>query len=309
MDTNLVEIFYIIDEFCKEIERTMEGHCLTKDTSKKTRNRAFTMSNSEVITIMIMFHQSHYRDITAFYINYIQQHCQRDFPHTVSYNRFVELQQKALIPMAVFLQLCCLGKCTGISFMDSTPIRVCHIKREKSHMVIERSRNKVFKGLAAKGKSAIGWFFGFKLHLVVNDKGEIIKFLITPANADDREPLQDSRFHEKLFGKLFADKGYISQSLFEKLFTDNIHLITKIRKNMKNALMHLHDKIILRKRAVIETINDLLKNGCQIEHTRHRCLANFVGNLVAGLIACNLAPEKPALNLEIIDLNAINKVA
>ena len=88
--------------------------------------------------------------------------------------------------MAVFLQLCCLGKCTGISFMDSTPIRVCHIKREKSHMVIERSRNKVFKGLAAKGKSAIGWFFGFKLHLVVNDKGEIIKFLITPANVDDR---------------------------------------------------------------------------------------------------------------------------
>ena len=301
MDTNLVEIFYIVDEFCKEIERTMEGHRLVKDTSKKTRNRAFTMSDSEVITIMIMFHQSRYRDIKSFYINYIQQHCKRDFPHTVSYNRFVELQQKALIPMAVFLQLCCLGKCTGISFIDSTPIRVCHIKREKSH--------KVFKGLAAKGKSTIGWFFGFKLHLVINDKGEIIKFVITQANVDDREPLNDSRFHEKLFGKLFADKGYISQDLFEKLFVDNIHLITIIRKNMKNSLMHLHDKIILRKRAIIETVNDLLKNGCQIEHTRHRCLTNFVGNLVAGLIAYNLAPKKPALNLEIIDLNATKKIA
>ena len=301
MDTNLVEIFYIIDEFCKEIEKTMEGHSLPKDISKKTRSRAFTMSNSEVITIMIMFHQSRYRDIKSFYINYIQQHCKRDFPHTVSYNRFVELQQKALIPMAVFLQLCCLGKCTGISFIDSTPIRVCHIKREKSH--------KVFKGLAAKGKSTIGWFFGFKLHLVINDKGEIIKFVITQANVDDREPLNDSRFHEKLFGKLFADKGYISQDLFEHLFVDNIHLITRIRKNMKNSLMHLHDKIILRKRAIIETINDLLKNGCQIEHTRHRCLTNFVGNLVAGLIAYNLAPKKPALNLEIIDLNALKKVA
>jgi len=301
MDTNLVEIFYIIDEYCKEIEKTMEGHLLTKETSKKTRKRAFTMSDSEVITIMIMFHQSHYRDLKTFYINYIQRYRQRDFPHTVSYNRFVELQQKALLPMVVFLQLCCLGKCTGISFIDSTPIRVCHIQREKSH--------KVFKGLATKGKSTIGWFFGFKLHLVINDKGEIIKFVITPANVDDREPLIDHKFHEKLFGKLFADKGYISQNLFEKLFVDHIHLITKIRKNMKNALMHLHDKIILRKRAIIETINDLLKNGCQIEHTRHRCLTNFVANLVAGIIAYNLAPKKPALNLEIIDLNALKRVA
>jgi len=301
MDTNLVEIFCIIDEFCKEIEKTMEGHRLRKDTSKKTRKRAFTMSDSEVITIMIMFHQSHYRDLKAFYIRHIQGHCQRDFPHTVSYNRFVELQQKALLPMTVFLQLCCLGKCTGISFIDSTPVRVCHIKREKSH--------KVFKGLATKGKSTMGWFFGFKLHLVVNDKGEIIQFVITRANVDDREPLKDHRFHEKIFGKLFADRGYISQDLFEKLFVDNIHLITRIRKNMKNSLMHLHDKIILRKRAIIETINDLLKNDCQIEHTRHRCFTNFIGNLVAGLIAYNLAPKKPALNLEIIDLNAVKMIA
>jgi len=301
MDTNLVEIFYIIDEFCKEIEKTMEGHVVTKDTSKKKRNKAFTMSDSEIITIMLMFHRSRFRDMKAFYINHIQRYCQRDFPHTVSYNRFVELQQKALVPMVVFLQLCCLGKCTGISFIDSTPIRVCHIKREKSH--------KVFKGLATKGKSTIGWFFGFKLHLVINDKGEIIKCLITQANVDDREPLKDSKFHEQLFGKLFADKGYISQSLFDQLFIDNIHLITKIRKNMKNSLMLLNDKIILRKRAIIETINDLLKNGCQIEHTRHRSVANFVGNLVAGLIAYNLAPKKPALNLEIIDLDAIKKVA
>ena len=301
MFSNLVEIFYYIDEFCIEIDKTMEGHQLTNGTSKKTRKRAFTMSDSEVITIMIMFHQSHYRDFKTFYINYIQEHCQRDFPHTVSYNRFVELQQKALLPMVIFLQLCCLGKCTGISFMDSTPIRVCHIKREKS--------NKVFKGMATKGKSTVGWFFGFKLHLVINDKGEIIQFIITQANVDDREPLKDSKFHEKLFGKLFADKGYISQTLFEKLFIDNIQLITRIKKNMKNALMHMHDKIILRKRAIIETVNDLLKNGCQIEHTRHRCLTNFVGNLVSGLIAYNLAPKKPALNIEIIDTNAIKKVA
>jgi len=301
MNTNIVEIYYIIDEFCKEIERTMEGHQLVKKTSNKTRKRAFTMSDSEIITIMILFHQSHCRDIKYFYINYIMNHCKEDFPHTVSYNRFVELQEKALLPMVIFLQLCCLGKCTGISIIDSTPIRVCHIKREKSH--------KVFKGIATKGKSTIGWFFGFKLHLVINDKGEIIEFLITQAHIDDREPLKDRRFHDKLFGKLFGDKGYICKDLFEKLFIDNIHLITKIRKNMKNALMHIHDKIALRKRAIIETVNDLLKNGCQIEHTRHRCFHNFIGNLVAGLIAYNLAPKKPALNIEIIDKDAIRKIA
>jgi hypothetical protein len=234
-------------------------------------------------------------------VNHIQRYRTCDFPHTVSCNRFVELQQKALLPMVIFLQLCCLGQCTGVSFIDSTPIRVCHIKREKSH--------KVFKGLAAKGKSTIGWFFGFKLHLVVNDKGEIIKFVITQANVDDREPLKNQRFHEKIFGKLFGDKGYISQDLFEKLFVDNIHLITKIKKNMKNALMHLYDKIALRKRAIIETINDLLKNGCQIEHTRHRCFTNFIGNLVAGLIAYNLAPKKPALTIEIIDMDQVKRIA
>src|SRR5215510_87554 len=301
MDTNLVEIFYFVDEFCKEIEKTMEGHLLAKDTSKKTRKRAFTMSDSEVITIMIMFHQSRYRDIKSFYIKHIQKNCKSDFPETVSYNRFVELQQKALLPMTVFLQVCCMGKCTGISIIDSTPIRVCHIKREKSH--------KVFKGLAVKGKSTIGRFFGFKLHLVINDKGEIIQFVITQANVDDREPLKNKRFHDKLFGKIFADKGYISKDLFEKLFINNIHLITKIKKNMKNALMHLFDKIALRKRSIIETINDLLKNGCQIEHTRHRCLNNFIGNMVSGLIAYNLAPKKPALNIEIIDTNALMRVA
>ena len=301
MYANLVDIFYFVDEFCKEIEKTMEGHLLVDESAKKRRKRAFIMSDSEVITIMIMFHQSRFRDLKSFYINYIQRHCTRDFPHTVSYNRFVELQQKALLPMVIFLQLCCLGKCTGISITDATPIRVCHIKREKSH--------KVFKGLATKGKSTIGWFYGFKLHLVINDKGEIIQFVISQAHIDDRQPLQNERFHERIFGKLFADKGYISKDLFEKLFVNNIHLITKIRKNMKNALMHLHDKIVLRQRSIIETINDLLKNGCQIEHTRHRCFNNFIGNLVSGLIAYNFAPKKHALNLEIIDMNAVKMIA
>ena len=155
--------------------------------------------------------------------------------------------------MTAFLQLCCLGKCTGIFYIDSTPLRVCHIKREYSH--------KTFKGLATKSKTSTGWTFGFKLHIVINEKGEILDFLISQAHVDDREPLKNKRFHDKVFGKIFADKGYISQSLFEELFIDGIHLITGLKKNMKmkNSPMLLRDRIYLRKRVLIETVNDQLK--------------------------------------------------
>ena len=172
-------------------------------------------------------------------------------------------------------------------------INECHIKRIHMH--------KTTKGWAAKEKSTMGWFYGFKLHLIINEMGEIIQWQLTPGNVDDRAPLKDSEFTEKLFGKLFADRGYISQDLFEKLFVDDIHLVTKIKKNMKNSMMNLHDKILLRKRSVIETVNDELKNVCNIEHTRHRSVDNFATNLLAGLIAYNLLPKKPSMNIEIID--------
>jgi hypothetical protein len=219
----------------------------------------------------------------------------------VSYSRFVELQRRALLPAVIFLQVCCPGKCTGISIIDSAPVRVCHVKREKSH--------KVFKGLAAEGKSTVGRFFEFKLHPTVNDKGEITEFLITQAGIDDRQPLKDRTFHEKLFGKLPGDRGHISKDLFEKPFVSNIHPITKIKKNMKNTPMHLQDKTILRKRAVIETMNDQLKNICQTEHTGHRSFHNFIFNIISGLIAYIFEPKKPSLNLEIVDMDKIKKIA
>ena len=151
----------------------------------------------------------------------------------------------------------------------------------------------------------MGWFYGFKLHLVINDRGEIILWRLTPGNVDDREPLKDDCFTDKHFGKLFADSGYISQSLFEKLFIGDIHLVTKIKKNMKNSLMNLYDKIALRKRALIETVNEELKNVCHIEHTRHSSFDNFATNLFAGLIAYNLMPKKPEMNIEVIDKSRI----
>lgn len=243
--------------------------------------------------ILVLFHTMHFRDLKSFYLGYVCQHMGKEFPHTVSYNRFVERQAQVSLHLLLFLQTCALGKCTGISIIDSTPLVSCHIKRMHMH--------KTMKGWAAKGKCTMGWFYGFKLHLVINDKAEIIQWQLTPGNVDDRAPLKDSRFTEKLFGKLFADRGYISQDLFEMLFVDDIHLVTKIKKNMKNSLMNLYDKLMLRKRSVIETVNDELKNVCQIEHTRHRSIENFATNLFAGLIAYNLLPKKPAMNLEIID--------
>lgn len=289
----ITEIFYLVNEFCKEYSQTQENHILVEDTGKKRRIRKFKMSDSEVITIMILFHQKSYRNLKHFYINHIQKYMTNEFPETVSYNRFVELQQKSLMPMAVFLQLFCLGKCTGVSFIDSPPIRVCHIKRERQH--------KVFKNLAQKGQCSMGWFYGFKLHIVINDKGEILDFLFTQGNIDDRAPLKDKNFHHKIFGKIFGDKGYISKTLFEELFIDGIHLVTKVRKNMKNSLMLLQDRILLKKRAIIETVNDELKNICKIEHTRHRNFNNFLTNLLSGLIAYHFMPKKPSLNFEIID--------
>lgn len=288
-------------QFCKEFEKTIEKHSIDQNNTKKRRKRAFKMSDSEVITILILFHLKNYRCLKHFYITHIQKHMTSEFPQTVSYNRFVELQKKALLPMCILLKNKCLGKCTGISFIDSTPLRACNIKREKQH--------KVFKGIAQKGQCSLGWFFGFKLHIVINDKGEIIDFLFTEGNVDDRYPLKNKAFHDKIFGKLFGDKGYISQSLFEQMFIDGIHLITKPRKNMKNSLMLLQDKILLRKRALIECVNDELKNQCQIEHTRHRNFDNFIANLISGLIAYNFLPKKPSINIEIIDNKYIKEAA
>jgi IS5 family transposase len=151
----------------------------------------------------------------------------------------------------------------------------------------------------------MGYFFGFKLHLIVNDKGEILNFVITQGNVDDREPLKNERFIEAVKGKLYGDKGYISKELTNILFVDGLHLVTSIRNNMKNCLMELKDKILLRKRSVIETINDELKNMCQVEHSRHRSFGNFMPNLLSGLIAYSFFPKKPAIKYDPVQSNQV----
>ena len=291
-EDKIIEIFYLTDEFCQEFYKSVSKHTLGNVAKRKPR-----MSTSEVITIVVLFHMGAFKNLKHFYCYFIKKHCINMFPQLVSYNRFIELMQGSVLPMTLFLKTCCMGECTGISFIDSTPIRVCKNKRIQRH--------KVFDGIAQRGKSTMGYFFGFKLHFVINDKGEILNFVITPGNTDDREPLKDKKFIDKLKGKLYADKGYVSQKLTEVLFVDGLHLITHIRNNMKNVLMEMKDKILLRKRSVIETINDELKNICSIEHSRHRSFENFITNLIAALIAYSFFPKKPAIKYEVVKTNQI----
>ncbi|UOG30161.1 IS982 family transposase [Leptospira noguchii] len=284
---DLTEIFCAIDDYCTQQKINWNVKILSPVVRK--RNRKFQLSLSEVATIVVYFHLSHYREFKNYYLIEIKKNLKSEFPKAVSYNRFVELMPNALCVIASFLSNTRMGKCSGISFIDSTILKVCDNRRIHSH--------KVFKNIAQRGKSSTGWFYGFKLHLIINDRGEILSFMVTPGNVDDRNSKVIFPLVKNIYDKLFGDRGYISQSLFESLYEKGIQLITKLKKNMKNKLMPLVDKILLRKRAIIESVNDELKNICQIQHTRHRSFFNWAVNLLSGLVAYSFFPKKPSLNL------------
>jgi Transposase DDE domain len=283
---SLLELFCDVDDFCQSFLPFWRKQLLVAGEIHRQRERS--LSVSEIMTILIHFHQSHYRDFKAYYMEYVLERLSSEFPGLVSYTRFIEFIPSVLLPLCLYLRTKCFGTCTGISFIDSTALMVCKNPRIHSH--------KVFSGLAERGKTSIGWFFGFKLHLIFNDQGELLNLMLTPGNVDDRKPVP--RMVRKLFGKLFGDKGYLSKKLFEEVLrTFNVQLITGIRSNMKNQLMPWMDKLLLRKRAISETIIDQLKNISQIEHSRHRSPINFLVNLICGLIAYCHQPKKPSLHL------------
>lgn len=294
----ITAIFVEVDDFCKKCtDQIALGRKIASGDSKKSRNRASQLSDSEIITIMIGFHLGAHKTFKHYYQQLVVPYYQSLFPQLVSYNRFVELQRKVAVPFMLYLKECCLGKCTGINFIDSTTLKVCRNQRIHKH--------KTFKGLAARGHTSMGWFFGFKLHLIINEKGEILSFYLTKGNVDDRDIKTVKSMTQGLFGKLFGDKGYLSKALFDMLFQDGIQIITKLRKNMKNHVMSLTDKILLRKRAIIETVNDELKNLCQIEHSRHRSVNGFLFNIISALTAYSFFPKKPSLNIQKVDSNQL----
>ena len=283
---SVLELFCDVDDFCNEFAPLWDQKLL--GDGARGRQRSGQLCLSEVMTIMIHFHQASYRNFKSYYQEHVQANLFAEFPTLVSYGRFVELMQRAVMPLAVYLHHR-FGDCTGISFVDSTALPVCRNQRIHQH--------KVFLDIAARGKTSMGWFYGFKLHLIVNDCGELLACQLTPGNVDDRKPLP--LLVQRLFGKLFGDKGYLSQPLVETLLTEHgVHLITPARRNMQGQLISRLDALLLRKRAIIESINDQLKNISQIEHTRHRSPINFVVNLMSGLIAYSFQEKKPSLQLD-----------
>lgn len=279
----LTELFCEIDDFCNALPK--DSLNLLTDNSKAKRMRVGKMTLSEIMTIIVAFQVSGYRNFKTYYYQAVCGHMTNEFPKLLSYTRFVARMPRALHVLALFLQTK-LGKPTGIAFVDSTPINVCHNKRIK--------RNKTFKGLAALGKSTMGWFYGFKLHLIINEQGELLSCHISKGNIDDRKPVPT--MVKNLFGKLFGDRGYLSKKLKEVLAQEDVELITTIRGNMKNKLMPMRDKLMSRKRFLIETVNDQLKNEFHAEHTRHRSPMNFFVNLISALIAYCFKENKPKIS-------------
>jgi hypothetical protein len=283
---SLEALFVDIDDFCQKFEPEWYQRLL--NDGGKQRQRARSLGLSEVMTILVAFHQQQYRNFKHYYQEHVSVYWRGEFPQLTSYHRFVELIPDALLPLCVYLKHC-FGACTGISFLDSTSVKVCHNRRINQH--------RVFKGVAARGKTSVDWFFGLKLHLVVNEHGELLNMTITAGNVDDRKPVPD--LVADLFGKIFADRGYVSQPLATQLFEDfGIEFFAKPRRNMKNRLMRLNDKLLARKRSIIETIIDQLKNISQIEHSRHRSPVNFCVNILCGLIAYCHQPKKPSLQFD-----------
>ena len=286
---HILSLFCEIDDFFLAYEKWKATQCLPETIDIERRGRRRSLHPSEVMTILIAFHQSGYRTFKHFYLKHVCVYWRTAFPNLVSYTRFVQLQQEVLMLLMDYLSVT-LGECSGISFVDSTRLRVCDNKRISSH--------KVFAGKAERSKTSMGWFYGFKLHLIINDTGDLLDVVLTSANTDDRKPLwgmnPDGQFH----GSLYADRGYISKDLREKLRKQDVNLVYKVRKNMDPLEVSVCDEVLLKKRTLVESVIKELKTQTVLEHSRHRSFENFQVNVASALIAYQLSENKPSLNFD-----------
>lgn len=289
---NLVELFCDVDDFCKVFIPQRHKQLLEDGTKK--RKRDCHMSMSEIMTVIIGFHTSNHRDFKNYYLVLVSAFYRKNFPDLLSYTRFLEVMPRAIVSMcACFSTL--KEKPAGIEFIDSTSLKVCHN--------IRIPRHKTFDGIAQRGKGTMGWFYGFKLHLIVNYHGEIVAAKVTTGNVHDTKQVEG--LAQGLTHKLYGDKGYLSKALAANLFEKGVELITTVRKNMKAKAMSLWDRAMLSKCFIIETINDQLKNISFIEHSRHPSMNGFTLNLMAGLVAYCLKENKPSLNISDVERNAM----
>ncbi len=275
-------IFTIVDDFCKAYEEWVSHKLL--GTSKQ-RNRAGKLALSEAISIMIFYHFSEFKHFKIYYQYFVQNG--KWFKNPPCYDRFIQIIPSLFLPIVVMMHYLS-GRKTGFYYADSTHFAVCKNIRISGH--------KTFKGLAARGHSSIDWFYGFKLHMIINDKSEIVAIKITQGNIDDRKAFEEMVIKKGLKGKCYADKGYLSKDLFTQLYNKGLVLITGIKRNMKNYLMPIMDKIFLRKRFIIETIFGYIKEHFNVRPNKHRSPTNFFATLFAALIAFQIKPNKPIIS-------------
>ena len=279
MIDQLISTFCRIDDFCIIYHKELQSKSI--DYKKKKVGVKPRLSLSEIMTILIMYQAVRYKDFKTYYVEFIKIYWKHYFPTAPSYNRFVELIDIAMSPLIAFISSN-HGKHTDLYFIDATKLPVCHNLRE--------SRHKVFKGLAAKGKTSTGWFFGFKLHLLTNHIGEIVSINISPGNKDDRSFL--TKLCKGLKGLVFGDRGYISKDKARLLEQQGLKLITTLKKNMKKVPRTRFEKAMLAKRSIIETIFDYLKNNLTLWHSRHRSINNAFTHLMAALAQFIISPIK-----------------
>ncbi|MDF1645786.1 MAG: IS982 family transposase [Legionellaceae bacterium] len=280
-ECQLVSIFCETDDFCKDLEENMPQPLLTSPT-KGRRGPSSCISVCEIMTIQVLFQRVGHRNFKTFYTRFLQMYWKKYFPKIPSYQRFTELMSRAIIPLTLFTQLKC-GKKTGIYYIDGSCLPACHIKRSK--------RNRVFREVAEYGRTSVGWFFGLKFHVVINNDGELMAFKITRGNVHDASAA--GSLLSSLEGLAFGDKGYIGKKLFDELFKKGLKLITRKRKNMKEKMpLSSLEKQLLNQRNLIETVFDCLKHKYHVWHTRHRSVLNAMINLMAALAAYTIEPLK-----------------
>lgn len=284
-ENKLIEVFCFCDDVCKVYESWLKEN--PEQPMSCFRGK---MAASEVATIMVLYHFSGYKCFKYYYNQVVEHALKTYFPNLCSYSRFVSYMEQ--MPEYVYAMMKAMASSTPRTetyFIDSKPLAVCHNKRIHN--------NKVFKHIAERGKSSLGWFYGLKLHLVINSLGDIVSFEVTPGNVADNNKNLLRRVLDGLGGECYGDKGYLT-GLFKEFHQKGLTLITKVKKNMKNRLITLHQKLILRKRGIIESVNNLLVNTCDIEHTRHRSFRNAFAHIFSALLAYSFLDNKPALILQ-----------
>ncbi|MBB4081117.1 hypothetical protein GGR28_003764 [Lewinella aquimaris] len=280
-EDKLIEIFVTVDDFLK-----LFGRHIDRLPIPKTRFEGI-MCPSEIIAIIIFYQYSGFKCFQYFYKQQVQHELREYFPRQVSYKRFLRLIKKCVPYLYVFTKWQCMqSEHTGVYFIDSKKLPVCHNRRIHNH--------KVFKDLAERGHTSTGWFYGFKIHLAINNLGQVMNYTFTSGNVSDAHPDTLRHVLLKLAGKCYGDKGYLSR-IFEGLYLKGLKLVTKIRKNMKNKLMPLEEKYQSYKRAVIESVFDILMTVFDIDHTRHRSPQNAMAHMLAAVAAYSFMDQKPGV--------------